>query len=91
MHLATRAPWLDLSISVLSGDCAIEDVFVGLYYQNQANLRADFDAVTSGKMRSPSRREIDAELSSMSDGELWEGSNGPVFVGEQKGDLDQPI
>lgn len=41
---------------------AIEDILVGLYYQNKPALRGDFDAVTSGKMRSPGRGTIDAEL-----------------------------
>lgn len=86
---------------------AIEDILVGLYYQHQPKLRADFDAVTTGNRESPGRVEINAELLKyvpqkllneintlyrlemsiyvhrMSDGELWEGSNGPVFVGEQ--------
>lgn len=86
----------------------VEDVIIGLYYQHQPGSAADFEAVTTGKKRSPRRVIVDSilqhhgappellreinllyqdELSiyvhRMSDGELWDGSNGPIFVPEQ--------
>lgn len=86
---------------------AVEDIIVGLYYQNQPGKRTEFETVTTGQARSAGRRDIDRELVKyapqglvdrvnalyqdelsiyvhrMSDGELWEGSNGPVFVQKQ--------
>jgi len=86
---------------------AIDDILVGLYYQHQKHLYAEFEEVTTGKRKSPGRGKVDAQLlryapkalvddinalytdemsiyvHRMSDGELWEGSNGPVYVHSQ--------
>lgn len=52
--------WYRLAVVAIRN--AIEDILVGLYYENRPGHRAEFDAVTTGKQRTPGRGEIDAEL-----------------------------
>jgi hypothetical protein len=54
---------------------AVEDILVGLYYQNQATKRSEFDNVTSGKARTPRRGEIDGELLKFASRELVDEVN----------------
>lgn len=42
--------------------CAFEDILLGMYFQHQKGQWAAFEAVVTGKGRSPRRQAIDAEL-----------------------------